>query len=364
MIRFSANPSEDDHVEAVLPVPTGSWSFFAVLDGHSGWETSAWLRDNLIMAAAGALADLYQSFTRSNSAEQPRPSPVDIEKTLKETFLRLDDDIVHQSLEQVFQSRSPRADGINLLAPAYAGSCALLSFYESQSRLLHVAVTGDSRAVVGRKEVSSTGEVTYRVHVLSVDQTGNSSAEKARLSAAHPDEEVVKNGRVLGMGISRAFGDARYKWSLATQAKLKAAYMGRTPLRNVKTPPYLTAEPEVSTIKIQPGDFLILATDGLWEALSNEDAVGLVGWWKDSRVATGTTGNPAQLPVDQQSSLAETTRSNSGSERHGQWGVQKAFVKRDENVGTHLIRNAIGGADEDLVTSILSMRPPRARSYM
>lgn len=39
----------------------------------------------------------------------------------------------------------------------------------------------------------------------------------------------------------------------------------------------VTAEPEVTEVQLQPNDtFLILASDGLWDMLSNHDAVGLV----------------------------------------------------------------------------------------
>ena len=39
----------------------------------------------------------------------------------------------------------------------------------------------------------------------------------------------------------------------------------------------VTAEPQVTEFQLQPDDsFLIIASDGLWDAVSNTDAVGLV----------------------------------------------------------------------------------------
>ena len=62
----------------------------------------------------------------------------------------------------------------------------------------------------------------YSAHALTVEQTGAHPEEAARLIAAHPDEpNVVQFGRVLGMAVSRAFGDARLKWTLAEQRELK-----------------------------------------------------------------------------------------------------------------------------------------------
>ena len=39
----------------------------------------------------------------------------------------------------------------------------------------------------------------------------------------------------------------------------------------------VTAEPEVTLSELSPADtFLILASDGLWDVIPNDDAVGLV----------------------------------------------------------------------------------------
>lgn len=343
-----------------------------MLDGHSGWETSAWLRENLIPAVVGSLADLYSKLVAPSAQSDVPPSPTvaDIDRIIKDTFVRLDDDIVHSAVENVFASKS-RHTAITALAPAYAGSCALLAFYDSHSRLLRIALTGDSRAVLGRQSSTYDTDGTYEVRVLSVEQNGRNVAEELRLNALHPGESVVTKGRVLGLGVSRAFGDAVYKWSLDTQRRLKQFYLGRTPRASVKTPPYLTAEPEVTTVAVQPGDFLILSTDGLWECLSSAEAVGLVGLWLNRRKDMPRNDNlqddrvfttPRDLPVK----LKDGVKIEDGDDtvRYAQWGASKQFTVVDHNVATHLLRNATGGVDTDLTSAILSMRSPRARTYM
>lgn len=356
----SNNPTEDDHAEAILPVPSGFWSLFGVYDGHCGWETSAWLRENMIQAITGALGDMYAKVAPSDLSSPPTPSPEDIEKTFKDTFKRLDDDIVNVALEEAFKSPS-RHKSLITLAAAHAGSCALVSFYDSHSRLLHVAITGDSRAILGRKTKDEDGKPTYEVRLLSAEQDGKSKAEEARLNALHPGEQVVKDGRVMGWGMARAFGDARMKWDKETQKKLWHLYLGSYPGSNLKTLPYLTAEPEVTTTPIQPGDFLIMASDGLWECLSSEEAVGLVGWWRDQKPSgeesEETTQLPKELPVIGQQGEDETVR-------YRQWGKWKKFVKKDHNAAVHLIRNALGGADTDLTAALFSLQPQRSRNMM
>ncbi len=165
----------------------------------------------------------------------------------------------------------------------------------------------------------------------------------------------------MGWGMARAFGDARMKWSSETQKKLSHLYLGMYPGSNLKTPPYLTAEPEVTTTPIRPGDFLIMASDGLWECLTNEEVVGLVGWWRDEKPAVEDTEKPTllpkELPVVGQPGEDETAR-------YRQWGKWKKFVKRDQNVAVHLVRNALGGSDTDLTAALLSLRPQRARNIM
>ncbi|KAJ8489834.1 hypothetical protein ONZ51_g2695 [Trametes cubensis] len=368
IVRLSSNePVEDTHKEAVLPVSSGYWSLFGIYDGHSGWETSTWLADNLIPAVVGALGDLYSRIadaTKPSENTTPQPISSDVEKTLKETFSRLDDDIVNGRLEAVFSTRSKHA-AVNLLAPAYAGSCALLSFYDSHSCLLHTALTGDSRAVLGRQIYDASDKPTgkYSVHILTADQTGYNPSERERIESEHPDEQPVRNGRVLGMGVSRAFGDARFKWSREVQDRLKREYLGRTPLAAVKTPPYLTAEPEVTSIAVRPGDFLVLASDGLWECLTSEEVVGLVGLWKEARSKRSRGEEPnggaplasPEIPVERQE--------EDQTVRYRQWGAEKRFVSVDENAATHLLRNALGGADTDLTAALLSMKAPRSRTY-
>ncbi|KAH7924681.1 protein serine threonine phosphatase 2C [Leucogyrophana mollusca] len=362
--QISSNyPCEDDHGEIIVPTPSSQWAFFAIFDGHNGWETSRYLSKNLIPAIIGALADTYGKYLHDhdidNTTSTPSPPPEAIDDTIKETFTRLDDDIVNTPLENVFSSSSREA-ATRLLAPAYSGSCAILGFYDSQTRLLRVALTGDSRAVLGRRVVNDGGKVTYDVRVLSRDQNGDNELEVSRLGALHPGEsDLTKGNRVMGWGMSRAFGDAQMKWSLDVQARLKAGYLGRTPYRNVLTPPYFTAEPVITTTEIKSGDFLILASDGLWECLSNEEAVGLTGLWAVNQQSKEEQSDKAFTPKDLPVTLGTDT-----TERYAYWRADKKFTIIDPNAATHLIRNALGGADTDLTAALFNIKSPRSRSYM
>lgn len=356
----SNNPAEDEHQEAVVSTPSGYWSFFGIYDGHNGGDTSKWLADNLILAVIGALGDFYSRLAGPQSQSAPEPTPHEIAQTFRATFNTLDDEIVNKPVPTVLASKSKEA-AAPLLAAANSGSCALLAFYDSHSRRLHVALTGDSRAVLGRRRVEEDGSSKYDVYILSTEQNGENESEIARLKAQHPGEDIIQNGRIFGMAVSRAFGDARYKWTRDVQDKLKRHFLGRAPLSDVKTPPYITAEPEVTSIEIQPGDFLIMGTDGIWESLTSEEAVGLVGLWKEGErnghIKREPVGGylPHMLPVW----LPE--RDN--TVRYRQWNAEKRFARADTNAATHVLRNALGGIDKDLTASLLYMKTPKARVY-
>ena len=400
VVQLASNdPIEDDHAEKIIEVgqdisggQANDWMFWGVFDGHSGWTTSAKLRETLISYVARELNSTYKSATRNATA--PFPTPSSIDAAIKRGFVALDTSIVHDSVTQVLKSQS-KTEAASLLAPALSGSCALLSFYDSATKTLRVACTGDSRAVLGRR--SSTDTAKWTAHPLSLDQTGGTESEMARLRAEHPGEpDVVRNGRILGgLEPSRAFGDASYKWTKDVQQKIKKQFFGRTSSPLIRTPPYVTAEPVVTTTKVQPekGDFVVMATDGLWEMLTNEEVIGLVGQWieKNPDAVGGATKptsdknaeswlrswfspNDKDLPVQQAGSV-ESSSGQRAPVRQQQWGLKPStspehstpssdrFVVEDKNVATHLIRNALGGSDRDMVCALLTLPSPYSRRY-
>ena len=388
----SNDPIEDDHSEKIIELPqtvvavdgdaaSSDWMFWGIFDGHSGWTTSAKLRQSLISYVARELHSTYKSALQNPAVTFPTPESID--SAIKKGFLRLDNDIVHEAVKKVNQSKSKVA-AAELLAPALSGSCALLSFYDSRSKVLRVACTGDSRAVLGRRGPSGKWIATP----LSVDQTGANEEEANRMRAEHPGEpNVVMNGRVFGgLEPTRAFGDAIYKWTKDTQDRMKENYFGRTPSKMLKTPPYVTAEPVITTTEVQPekGDFVVLATDGLWEMLTNEEVVGLVGQWldvqsKQTEGGNGTAGawlkglfggGQKALPVESVNTESSSGDAQGGQRRpvrQDQWRLKTSlndrFVVEDKNAATHLVRNALGGKDQDQLCALLTLPSPYSRRY-
>jgi pyruvate dehydrogenase phosphatase len=94
--------------------------------------------------------------------------------------------------------------------------------------------------------------------------------------------------------------------------------------------------------------FVVMGTDGLWEKLTNEEVVGLVGKWLDKRNGndrpsgwfTARSGNSFDVESDE--------KNIEGTKKPGKRSAK--FVWQDGNAATHLIRNALGGGDLDEVS--------------
>ncbi|KAF7291021.1 PPM-type phosphatase domain-containing protein [Mycena chlorophos] len=402
----SNDPIEDATASQVIRRDEGDGDmlFFAVMDGHGGVHTSQLLSRVLINAVALELSALKSnpasgwSDTFKNTLwRKPTETTVDIHalpgeptrvaSAIQRAFLSLDAELIAAPVRVLASSLSPESKDVSIpdlsqhplalpsMLPALSGSCAILALLDTAKRNLYVASTGDCRAVAGIWEPEGGH---WRVEVLSEDQTGKNPAEVARMRSEHPVDEsddVIRRGRVLGgLEPTRAFGDARYKWSRGLQETLAQAFLGkekaRPPPPNLKTPPYVTARPVVQHRVLDiPDDksdktqralrFIVLATDGLWDELSSEDVVRLVGGHLTGLKGSGT------VPKSQLSSLIPTTAGSATVQgklvRRDRESESWAFV--DENPSAHLIRNAFGGADTGALRRLLSIPAPQSRRY-
>jgi pyruvate dehydrogenase phosphatase len=140
----------------------------------------------------------------------------------------------------------------------------------------------------------------------------------------------------------------------------------------LKTPPYVTAKPEVThrTLSIpalsspdSPSSdastlrFLVLATDGLWDQLSSEDVVALVGGHLSGLKGSIPKSDLLKLVPTSTGTAAIEGKSKRRELAEGAW----AFV--DDNPGTHLIRNALGGANNHELRRSMSIPAPYSRPH-
>lgn len=139
----------------------------------------------------------------------------------------------------------------------------------------------------------------------------------------------------------------------------------------LKTPPYVIATPVITHQKIslpnpessepKPSSslkFLVLATDGLWDELSSEEVVALVGgYFAGLKGTISKSSLSALVPTSAGSPTVQGKEGAKGNAQQGSW----AFV--DGNVSAHLIRNAFGGGNEDELRKNLSIPAPHSRKW-
>lgn len=316
-------------------------------DNRSGWACAEVLRQKLIPYVSAMLAPLA-----------PNAAGDAVDAAIKKAFCRLDDQIMDAGREAAADDTEPLAAwAMSALAPAIAGSCALLTMYDTQTSTLRTAVTGDSRAVLG---AWSASKKAYAAEALSKDQTGFNEDEVKRLDAAHPGEKDAildpATGRLMGLAVTRAFGDHRWKYPQALVERIQYSFAGYGPRDGNVTGPYLTARPEVATREVQGEDFVIMASDGLWDVMSNDDAVTCVSQWlteKKKAGGSGKTGGKASADW--------------GRAEHSGWASYKAtpeyFAIEDmDNAAVCLLRNALGGTRRGTVQGLATTTAPLSRN--
>lgn len=280
---------------------------------------------------------------------------------IKSAFIELDDEIVSDGLTAIYEP-IPHAEAMCRIAPSSCGSCALLALYDPERSIVHVAGAGDSRAVLGRQQDGDNGD--WVSIPLSVDHSGSNPKEMARINAEHPGEDRLFSaaGRFLGSEVTRSFGDNRRKWSKEALEDWKNGFFGRVYNTNIQTPPYATALPDVKNIKVEPGDFLILGTDGFWNHVSNEDAVYCVRLWIEAQAKDMRNYSEQKKNIELANEIQTPGKE---PERHMypyNWMMERDdFIVEDDNVATHLVRNAFGGKERDLFCSVMGLLPPDSK---
>ncbi|KAI1451513.1 putative pyruvate dehydrogenase [Annulohypoxylon moriforme] len=342
----SHNPCEDRFIHGRFPSPWGDdsqWMVWGIFDGHFGWQTADLLEKQL-------LPIVRQSLINAQPTSEKETVDSLVQRTIIQAFMGLDYSMMGAACA-ILDSEEPLQDKIKTMIPACAGSCALLTLYDPVTTLLHVASTGNSTALLAQK----VSDGKWDMMPLSKDHAAYNKAEVDRIKQQHPGEEdVIQHERFLGLPVTRAFGDARWKFPLAVQKELTRRFGALGPLKqNIQTPPYLTAAPDVASVNIDPSkqSFLIMASAGFWEFITWRQAIDLVGKWIESQ---GTKAQYDPEPTYEPFDFGE----------HDTEAIQHFDKKRttvqDDNAAVHLVRNALGGNHHEMLAGRLAMTAPFA----
>ncbi|KAG6387885.1 hypothetical protein SASPL_153080 [Salvia splendens] len=201
---------------------------FGVFDGHGGARAAEYVKQNLF----------------SNLIRHP--------KFISDTKSAISDAYNHTDSEFLKSENNQNRD---------AGSTASTAILVGD-RLL-VANVGDSRAVICRG-----GEA----FAVSRDHKPDQTDERQRIEDAGGFVMWAGTWRVGGvLAVSRAFGDRLLKQYVVADPDIQGIYI--LSFRLAYTPSYLNVSQEEKVDDTL--EFLILASDGLWDMVTNEEAVSM-----------------------------------------------------------------------------------------
>ncbi|CAJ1941643.1 unnamed protein product [Sphenostylis stenocarpa] len=209
--------------------------FFAVYDGHGGPQVANYCRERLHSVLIEEIEATQSSLAETNGRYDWQDH---WQKAFINCFQRVDDEVGGTGASNSGNNSGGSESNIEPVAAETAGSTAVVAIL-SQTHII-VANCGDSRTVLYRGKEAMP---------LSSDHKPNREDERARIEAAGGRVIHWKGYRVLGvLAMSRSIGDRYLK-------------------------PWIIPEPEVNIVRREKNDeCLILASDGLWDVMTNEEA--------------------------------------------------------------------------------------------
>ncbi|KAJ3513857.1 hypothetical protein NLJ89_g2721 [Agrocybe chaxingu] len=319
-----------------------------IYQGHKGSSIAEMLEKFLLVQVVARLQLCYH--------ELPAPTPENVHAAIQAAFEYQDMKCLYTQLRDVMgygvlpktATAQTKHSIAQAFADTYSSATALVGVYFKDDRIFYVARTGGGRAVLGRRVAGAENPTQHRyeVHVLAQPESSDDN---------------------------RVFGDSSRKWPKEAQELVHKKFLGPSP--SEKSP--ATPTPTVSHFTgIQRGDFVVLASEGFWESLGSEEVVGLVGQWLEQRgmrervgehevilppsaenptefvvacsMLRETTFLPSELPVVFPAGYEDRTT------KYKSWNVEKRFISvpHDQNAASHLMRNALGGADRDVTEAL------------
>ncbi|KAF5452980.1 hypothetical protein F2P56_027930 [Juglans regia] len=248
--------------------------FFAVYDGHGGSQVANYCCERIHLALAEEIGAITDDLSNGKIGENQQ---LQWEKAFTSCFQKVDDEVGGKVGRGIDESIGDASDPV---APETVGSTAVVAVICSSHII--VANCGDSRAVLcrGKEPIA-----------LSTDHKPNREDECSRIEAAGGKVIQWNGHRVFGvLAMSRSIGDRYLK-------------------------PWIIPEPEVVFLpRARDDECLILASDGLWDVMSKEEACEVARrrillWHKKNGTASlverGTGIDPAaQAAADYLSMLA------------------------------------------------------------
>lgn len=298
-VQMAGGAAGEDRVQAVCSEEDG-WLFCAIYDGFNGRDAADFLAGSLYenirlylnMLDSPMNHNINQGLSLVPDTDIRNTMVADVEKevTFKQSVLSCLQQALAQAendfLYSVELAMDDRPDLVSI------GSCVLVVLLYGQD--LYTLSLGDSRAILATSGSLTTDDSKDLLAIqLNDSHSVDNEVERIQLLSDHPGEtDTIVGGKVKGrLKLTRAFGVGYLK-----KKNLNDALMGILRIPKLITPPYISTQPSVCVHKVSEGDrFGIIASDGLFDFFSNEEAVKLV----QSFILNSPSGNPAEYLVQQ-----------------------------------------------------------------
>lgn len=251
---------EDSHISDLKLGKNQAVHAFGVFDGHGGKEVAQFVR-----------AHFSEELNKNTSFNNG-----DLKTSLTENFLKMDtllieptgkdelrkyakiskeeDDLQSKKetnrqmdlFKQFMGDKTSETTDVGLLTGCTASVCLI----DEANKKLYFANSGDSRSIICKSGVA---------YPMSIDHKPDLDIEKARIYKAGG---WVEEGRINGnLNLSRCLGDLEYKQNKDI-----------TPAEQI-----ITANPDVVVENLSSDvEFIILACDGVWDCMTNQEICDFV----------------------------------------------------------------------------------------
>ena len=273
-----------------LPV---NHALFSVLDGHGGKFASDYASRQLvpILCQQKSFLDYIELIESSDKQAKIGSNQLNmelkslLEESLENAFVDLDFSLkkVQQDMSvnldtkgSLFCSKNAdieKAEGLKMNSfvkdtTPFSGTTAVVVLVTPQ--FIICANLGDCRAVLHSTSMSPApySQVSNKTEALSVDHKPDAPKERDRIESRGG---VVKHQRVNGLlGVSRSLGDYEYK-DYSPHNKEETGLMIARRQRVSPIP-----DISVNALNADQEKFLVLACDGVWDVLNNQECCDLI----------------------------------------------------------------------------------------
>ncbi|CAI5705775.1 unnamed protein product [Peronospora effusa] len=251
---------------------TLGFDLYAVVDGHLGSTAAKFVVDNLPRVLChhfAAISTTKEDLTQVDSNVPDQAASMSAEHelaekfALRQTFLELHESFLESldknpsadDLERLMSS-GKSTNGSAIVGEYFSGCTLTVVLHSRRQHRVVSANVGDSRALAWLSDTSAkqSGQLddSARIVSLSKDHWPNDPDERSRIESSGGFVKFSGLWRVVGqLAVSRSLGDRHMR-------------------------KFVTAEPSVFHTQLGErsyGGFLVIASDGLWETMTNGDVV-------------------------------------------------------------------------------------------